>query len=57
MSTSPDQKHEPAATPNDKRIVDPAPGTIDTEPAAEAASEVSMRLNLLGKLIIPPSSP
>jgi hypothetical protein len=57
MPTSPDQKHEPAATPNDEHIVDHASDTIDTEPVAEVASEVSMRLNLLGKLIIPPSMP
>ena len=55
MPTPPNQQHE-AATPTDEQVVGQASDMIDAETAPEAVSEVAMRLNLLGKLIIPPSA-
>ncbi len=57
MPTPSNQKHSPSPTSQDECIPDPPPNTLDAEAMPEAASEVSLRLNLLGKLIIPPSVP
>jgi len=61
MSTLPPEKaspfHEPDKQP-DTHVVggDPPPDT-GKDTASEIKSEVALRIDLLGKLIIPPTSP
>jgi hypothetical protein len=55
MSTPSNQKLPPATAIQDQSFDEQAPATTDKEVGEEAASKVSRRINLLGKLIIPPS--
>lgn len=54
---TPDEDHLPLpAAPGESPSDDDAVDAAESLPVAEGSSEVSMRLRLLGKLIIPPTS-
>lgn len=56
MSTT-DHQNSPLSKPDNTTVPEPNPGKEESDAALDLSSEVTKRVRLLGKLIIPPSTP
>jgi hypothetical protein len=57
MATFKNEKSTASSKPAEEPITEQEAPTEESKASAEDVSEVAMRINLLGKLVIPPSGP